>query len=69
MKKERSKFYIDRSSFGEEGAMILMALAIVFRAIGCWGLWNERDFLIWQILLPIGAGLLFILCGPPPCPC
>ena len=57
MKTERCRFFLERA----DAPAVLMALAIVFRAIGCWGLWNDREFLIWQIALPIGAGLLFIL--------
>ena len=61
MNRPKMKFYTDRHSFGVSAAVVLMALAIVFRVIGCWGLWNDRDFLIMQIALPIAAGLLFIL--------
>ena len=61
MDKPKVKFFVDRHSFGVQASVILMALAIVFRVIGCWGLWNDREYLITQIALPIAAGLLFIL--------
>ena len=61
MKETRIKFYVERSGFWTEASLIFMALAIVFRVIGCWGLWNDRYFLLTQIILPIVSGLLFIL--------
>ena len=61
MKESRIKFYVERSSFWTEAAMIFMGLAIVFRALGCWGLWDDRFYLITQVLLPIASGLLFIV--------
>ena len=61
MKNEKIKFYVERTGFWTEAALIFMTLAIVFRVIGCWGLWDDRYFLMTQILLPIVSGLLFIL--------
>lgn len=61
MKKPRIKFYTERTSFWVEGAVIFMALAIIFRIIGCWGLWTDTYFALTQIALPIASGLLFIL--------
>ena len=61
MKEARIKFYVERTGFWTEAALIFMALSIVFRVIGCWGLWNDRYFLMTQIILPIASGLLFIL--------
>ena len=61
MNRPKVKFFTDRHSFGVQAAVILMALAVVFRVIGCWGLWNDQNYLITQIALPVAAGLLFIL--------
>ena len=61
MDRDRIKFYIEKDSFWAEGAVILMGLAIVFRLIGCWGLWTDEFFAITQIALPVVSGLLFIL--------
>lgn len=61
MKKTRVKFYVERTGFWTQAAVIFMALSIVFRLIGCWGLWNDQNYLITQIALPVGSGLLFIL--------
>lgn len=61
MKNERIKFYVERTGFWTEAALIFMTLAIVFRVIGCWGLWNDQYFLMTEIILPIASGLLFIL--------
>ena len=40
MKTEKVRFYTERNSFGVQAMIILMALSIAFRLIGCWGLWN-----------------------------
>ena len=61
MKNDKIKFYVERTGFWTEAALIFMTLAIVFRVIGCWGLWDDRFFLMTQIILPIASGLLFIL--------
>ena len=41
--------------------VILLSLSIVFRIIGCWGLWTDRNYLAFQIGLPIISALLMIL--------
>ncbi len=61
MKTDRVKYYIDRSGFGIQAMVILMALSIAFRIIGCWGLWNDHNFAVLQIALPIVSALLYIL--------
>lgn len=61
MKKEKTKFYVEPEGFPAQCAVILMALAIVFRLIGCWGLWSDRYYAITQIALPVASGLLFIV--------
>ena len=61
MKTERVKFYTERNSFGVQAMIILMALSIAFRLIGCWGLWNDRSFALTQIALPIGSALLLMV--------
>ena len=57
---KNGKFYVERSSFGVQAMVILLALSVVFRIIGCWGLWNERNFAILQIALPVLSALLMI---------
>ena len=61
MNKPKIRFYTEKDSFGVEAAVILFSLSIVFRLIGCWGLWNDRLYLMSQILLPMISALLFIL--------
>ena len=61
MNTERVKFYTERNSFGVQAMIILMALSIAFRLIGCWGLWNDRSFALAQIALPIGSALLLMV--------
>ena len=60
MKKDKIKFYVEPKGFLTQTSVILMALAVVFRLIGCWGLWTDEFFAVTQIALPIAAGLLFI---------
>jgi len=58
----RTRFYLDKTGFFAESAMIFLALAIVFRIIGCFTLWgNKVDFLM-LLVLPVCACLLMILC-------
>ena len=61
MNKPKIRFYTEKDSFGVEAAVILFSLSSVFRLIGCWGLWNDRLYLMSQILLPMISALLFIL--------
>ena len=61
MKTEKVRFYTERNSFGVQAMIILMALSIAFRLIGCWGLWSDRSFAIAQIALPIGSALLLMV--------
>ena len=60
MKKDKVRFYVERDGFGVEAMVILMALSVVFRLIGCWGLWNNRLYAITQIALPVVSALLFV---------
>ena len=60
MKAEKIRFYTERNSFGVQAMIILMALSVAFRVIGCWGLWSDRSFALAQIALPIGSALLLI---------
>lgn len=59
--KPRAKFYVDKKSRFVHDAVLFMMLSVVFRVVGCWGLWNDRFFAITQILLPIAGNILFIL--------
>ena len=62
MGEKKVKFYVERSSFGGQSMVILMALSVVFRIIGCWGLWNDRNYAVLQIALPVFSALLLIAC-------
>ena len=61
MTKEKVKFSVERGSFGVQAMVILLSLSVVFRVIGCWGLWTDRNYLVFQICLPILSALLMIL--------
>ena len=54
------KFYVERTGFGVEAMVILMALSVVFRIIGCWGLWTDSRYAALQIALPVFSALLLI---------
>ena len=58
----RTRFYIDKTGFFAESAMIFFALAIVFRIIGCFPMWGNRVDFIMLLLLPVTCCLLMILC-------
>ena len=60
-KMKKIRYYTERNSFGVEAAVILFALSIIFRVIGCWGLWKDQLYLLSQIALPTVSALLFIL--------
>lgn len=60
--KPRAKFFVDKKGRFVHDALIFMIMAVLFRLTGCWGMWNDRFFLITQMLLPLAAALLFILC-------
>lgn len=58
----RTRFYIDKTGFFAESAMIFFALAIVFRIIGCFTMWSNRVDFIMLVLLPVICCLLMLLC-------
>lgn len=58
----RTRFYIDKTGFFAESAMIFFALAIVFRVLGCFTMWGNRVDFIMLLLLPACCCLLMILC-------
>ena len=58
----RTRFYLDKTGFFAESAVILLAMAIIFRVIGCIGMWGNRVDAIMLVLLPVLCCLLLILC-------
>lgn len=58
----RVRFYLDKTGFFAESAVILLAMAIIFRIIGCIGMWSNRVDAIMLVLLPVLCCLLLILC-------
>lgn len=59
---EKIKFWIDKTGFFAECAMIFLILAAVFRFFGCWGMWSDRVNYIMLTLLPITCCVLLTLC-------
>lgn len=57
---KKCKFFVERSSFGVQAMVILLALSAAFRVIGCWGLWTDRNYAVLQIALPVFSALLMI---------
>ena len=58
----RTRFYLDKTGFFAESAMIFFALAIVFRVIGCLNMWGNKVDVVMLVLLPVTCCLLMILC-------
>ncbi len=56
------RFYLDKSGFFAESAVILLILAVAFRVIGCWGIWHDRINLVMLLLLPCFCCVLLALC-------
>lgn len=59
--RPRAKFYVEKKSHFVHDAVLFMLLSVVFRLVGCWGLWTDKFFVITRILLPVGSSLLFVL--------
>jgi len=59
---EKIKFWIDKTGFFAECAMIFLILAAAFRFFGCWGMWSDRVNYIMLTLLPIVCCVLLTLC-------
>ena len=62
MEETKRKLYVERDGFWTEAAMLLMALAMVFRLIGSIGRWEDMHYMTTQVALPIVSGLLYLLC-------
>ena len=62
MNSTRVKYWIDKTGFFAESAMILLVLAAIFRVIGCWGAWNDRVNFLMLLALPVCCCLLLALC-------
>lgn len=58
----REKYYVERTGFGVQAMVILLALSVVFRVIGCWGLWLDRTYALLRIALPVLSAVLLIAC-------
>ena len=56
------KYTIDKKSFFGHSAVLLMAMAAIFRVIGCWGLWTDPVFTVMHLIIPVVSCLLLILC-------
>lgn len=62
MEESKKKLFVERDGFWTEAAMLLMALAMVFRLIGSIGRWDDLHYMSTQVALPVFGGLLFLLC-------
>ncbi len=59
---EKTRFFLDKTGFFAESAMIFLVLAAVFRFFGCWGMWENKGEYVMLTLLPIFCCLLLTLC-------
>ena len=58
----RVKYVLDNKGFFAHCALIMLALASVFRIIGCWGMWKDRVECIMMLVLPVCCCVLMALC-------
>ncbi len=56
------KYTIDKKSFFGHSAILLMAMAAIFRLIGCWGFWNDMLYMVMHVIIPLVSCVLLILC-------
>lgn len=56
------KYTVDKKSFFGHSAILLLVMSVIFRVIGCWGLWNDTVFAVMHLLLPAASCLLLVLC-------
>ena len=56
------KYTVDKKSFFGHSAVLLLVMSVIFRVIGCWGLWNDTVFAVMHLLLPAVSCLLLVLC-------
>ncbi|MBR3474353.1 MAG: hypothetical protein IKH34_04740 [Oscillospiraceae bacterium] len=61
MEETKRRLYVEPSGFWTEAAVLFMILAMVFRAIGSIGRWDDMNYLITLVALPVFCGLLFLL--------
>ena len=59
---QKIKYTIDKKSFFGHSAILLMAMAVIFRFIGCWGYWNDMLKFVMHFAIPAVSGVLMILC-------
>lgn len=61
MEKEKLRYSVSGKNIFTKISVLLLALAILFRLIGCWGFWNNQtpEFIYLQIILPVAACVLF----------
>lgn len=60
--RKKGPCVIDRSSLWGQAAVTVMICSAVFRLIGSINLPDDPQYMIWQLALPLGCNLLFVLC-------
>lgn len=63
MEKDKLRYSVSGKNILVKLSAILMGLSILFRLLGYWGFWANKDsgFIYTQILLPVVCSLLFIV--------
>ena len=59
---QKIKYTIDKKSFFGHSAILFLAMAAVFRVIGCWGYWNDMLQFVMHVIIPVASCVLLILC-------
>lgn len=61
MKKNNARFFVDNDSLFSHGTVIFFLLSGVFCLIGSLGRWDDRFYIISQVLLPAACCLVFVV--------
>ena len=59
MKKNTARYFVDNDSLFSSGAVIFFLLSFVFCVLGSLGKWDDRFFIVSQVILPAVCTLLF----------
>lgn len=60
MKKNTARYFVDNDSLFSYGAVIFFLLSFVFCVLGSLGRWDDRFFIISQVILPAACTLVFV---------
>ena len=61
MKKNTARYFVENDSLFSYGAVIFFLLSFVFCILGSLGRWDDRFFIISQVILPAACTLVFVV--------